>query len=75
MDEAEKYWDDLRAMMLTDGWKALVAELTDNAAVIDSILTTRDEADLNYKKGQLNIIASLVGLENSIEQAEAQAND
>lgn len=75
MDEAEKYWDDLRVMMLTDGWKALIDELIEKEEVVDSIRQTKDEADLNYRKGQLSIIASLVDLENSIEQAEALAND
>lgn len=75
MDEAEKYWDDLRVMMLTDGWKALIEELIEKEGVVDSIRQTKDEADLNYRKGQLSIIASLVDLENSIEQAEALAND
>jgi hypothetical protein len=75
MDEAEKYWDDLRVMMLTDGWKALIEELTEKEEVVDSVRQTKDEADLNYRKGQLSIIASLVDLENSIEQAEALAND
>lgn len=75
MDEAEKYWDDLRVMMLTDGWKALIEELIEKEGVVDSVRQTKDEADLNYRKGQLSIIASLVDLENSIEQAEALAND
>ena len=75
MDEAEKYWDDLRVMMLTDGWKALIEELTEKEGVVDSVRQTKDEADLHYRKGQLSIIASLVDLENSIEQAESLAND
>tara|TARA_R100000951_G_C2598527_1_gene167426 strand:+ start:571 stop:798 length:228 start_codon:yes stop_codon:yes gene_type:complete len=75
MDEAQKYWDDLRVMMLTDGWKALIEELSEKAVVVDSVLQARDEADLHFRKGQLNIIFSLTGLEDSIEQAEAQAND
>jgi hypothetical protein len=75
MDETEKYWDDLRVMMLTDGWKALIEELIEKEEAVDSIRHTKDEADLNYRKGQLSIIASLVDLENSIEQAEALAND
>jgi hypothetical protein len=75
MDEAEKYWDDLRVMMLTDGWKALIEELIEKEEAVDSVRQTKDEADLNYRKGQLSIIASLVDLENSIEQAEALAND
>tara|TARA_R110002110_G_scaffold253209_1_gene469096 strand:+ start:837 stop:1064 length:228 start_codon:yes stop_codon:yes gene_type:complete len=75
MDEAEKYWDDLRVMMLTDGWKALIEELIEKEGVVDSVRQTKDEADLNYRKGQLSIIASLVDLENSIEQAESLAND
>ncbi len=75
MDEAQKYWDDLRVMMLTDGWKALIEELIEKEGAVDSVRQTKDEADLNYRKGQLSIIASLVDLENSIEQAEALAND
>ncbi len=75
MNDEQQYWDDMREMMLTAGWKALVEELEGNATVIDSVLQAKDEADLNFRKGQLNILASLLNLENSIEQAEAQAND
>lgn len=75
MDAEQQYWDDMREMMLTAGWKALHEELEANAAVIDSVLQAKDEADLNFRKGQLNIISSFLNLENSIEQAEAQAND
>lgn len=75
MDEEHKYWEDLRDMMLTDGWKALIEELTGNSKVIDSVLQAKDEADLYFRKGQLNILTSLINLENSVEQAEAQAND
>ena len=75
MNDEQQYWDDMREMMLTAGGKALVEELEGNATVIDSVLQAKDEADLNFRKGQLNILASLLNLENSIEQAEAQAND
>tara|TARA_R110000737_G_scaffold80132_1_gene112245 strand:- start:4192 stop:4419 length:228 start_codon:yes stop_codon:yes gene_type:complete len=75
MDEEQKYWDDMRDMMLTAGWKALVEELTNNAEAVDSVLQAKDEADLHFRKGQLNILTSIINLENSVEQAEAQAND
>ena len=60
--EEQKYWDDLNDMTLTDGWKALVKELQANAIVINSVTHTKDEADLNFRKGQLNIIHSIINL-------------
>jgi hypothetical protein len=75
MDAEQQYWDDLRAMMLTPGWKALVDELTANATIINSVVQVKDENDLHFRKGQLNIIATITNLENSVEQAEAQLDD
>lgn len=60
--DEQKYWDDLNSMTLTAGWKTLVEELTANAAVINSVTHTKDEADLNFRKGQLNIIHSIINL-------------
>ena len=54
----DKYFDDMRELMLMDGWKHLVSELTTNANVIDSVVNTKDENELQFRKGQLNIIMS-----------------
>lgn len=75
MTETEQYWEDMRDMMLTPGWKHLKEELQANADVINSVFHTKDEADLKYRQGQLNIIGTIVNLEQTVENAEAQDND
>lgn len=70
MTEDEKYYDNLRIMFTTDGWKSLLEELENNAKVINSVLSTKDSSDLSFRKGQLNIIGSLLNLEESIKANE-----
>lgn len=60
--DEQKYLEDLNDMRLTAGWKTLIEELKANASVINSVTHTKDEADLNFRKGQLNIIHSIINL-------------
>lgn len=60
--EEQKYLEDLNDMQLTAGWKTLIEELKANADVINSVIHTKDEADLNFRKGQLNVINSIINL-------------
>jgi hypothetical protein len=60
--EEQKYLEDLNDMQLTAGWKTLIEELKANAAAINSVTHTKDEADLYFRKGQLNVINSIINL-------------
>jgi len=74
----ENYYNLYDDLFLTDGWKQFVADFTKNANVINSVEATTDNDDLRFRKGQLNIIASIIHLEEMIKQsreaAEAEGN-
>jgi len=68
--ELQRYFDNYDDLFLTDGWKQLVKELSDNANVINSVEATKDSDDLQFRKGQLNIIASIVHFQDIIRQSQ-----
>ena len=71
--ELELYYRNMYNMFSSDGWKQLQEDLQNNAAVINSVELTKDNADLRFRKGQLAVIANLLNLEAQIEAAETQA--
>jgi len=74
MTDDEKYYEDLRMMFTTDGCKSLLEELENNAKIINSVLSTKDDLDLQFRKGQLNIIGSILNLEETVKNNEEAAN-
>lgn len=63
-------------MFRTDGWKILMDELKNNALQINSVEVTKDVDDLNFRKGQLNILAFMLNMESTIEHyIEEGSND
>ena len=65
--DQEKYVDSMFEMFRTSGWKMLMEDLTKNATNINSVEATKDNEDLMFRKGQLNIIAFLSSLETQVE--------
>lgn len=65
--DQEKYIDSMFEMFRTSGWKMLMEDLTKNATNINSVEATKDNEDLMFRKGQLNIIAFLSSLETQVE--------
>lgn len=72
--ETEVYYNNYFELFRTKGWKQLVEELVNNSLVINNISSTKDDLDLNFRKGQLNILGSLVNLETTIQNAFEEAN-
>ena len=66
-NEDDKYVDAMFEMFRTKGWKMLIDDLSKNELNINSVRDTKDSEDLNVRKGQLNILASLVSLETQVE--------
>ena len=63
-------------MFATDGWKVLMEEFKSNALQINSVEATKDNDDMYFRKGQLNIIAFLLNMESTIEHyANEGSND
>jgi hypothetical protein len=65
--ETEKHYQSLKDMFRTDGWKVLMDELRNNALQINSVEATKDNEELNFRKGQLNILAFVLNMESTVE--------
>jgi hypothetical protein len=73
--ELEVYYNTYRDLFVTDGWKQLVTDLLQNANVINSVESTKDNEDLYFRKGQLAILAHVINLEAQIQAAEEQIEE
>lgn len=67
-EETLKYYESLTDMCMTQGWKNLMEEYRALALSTNSVENTRDDKDLYYRKGQIDIIARLLNTESTIEK-------
>jgi|TARA_B100001094_G_scaffold329353_1_gene391897 hypothetical protein len=72
--ETEKYYDSLADMFMTEGWKGLLDELRANAVNINSVEATKDNDDLMFRKGQLNILSLILNLESTIDHIRKEGS-
>ena len=72
----EQFINDRLAMMESEGWLDLIADLETIQEGVVNIDTMTDEKDLWEAKGQLNILRFLLTLENTtkitLEQSEEE---
>ena len=72
----KRFIEDRLAMMESEGWLDLVADLKNIQTNVVDIDTMSDEKDLWEAKGQLNILRFLLTLENTtkinLEQSEEE---
>jgi hypothetical protein len=70
----ERFIEDRLAMMESEGWLDLIADLQNIQSSVVDIDTMTDDKDLWEAKGQLNILRFLLTLENTtkitLEQSE-----
>ena len=71
--ELETYFNNYFAMFRSEGWKQLISDLQGNVGQINSVEMTTDNDNLNFRKGQLAILATILNLEAQIENAQEQA--
>ena len=71
MTEDEKYVDSMYEMFRTDGWKQLLDDLQKNIVNINSVEATKDNEDMWFRKGQLNILTFIISLEAQVENMDA----
>ena len=72
--ETQTYYDNYFSLFITDGWKQLTSEFTNNANNINSIEATKDSNDMYFRKGQLNVLAHLINMENIVSTNYEEAN-
>lgn len=65
--ELEQYYNTYFDLFRSEGWKQFIGELSQNALGINNLEQTKDEADMYFRKGQLNVLNSVINLENMIE--------
>jgi hypothetical protein len=70
----EEYFGEMKIMFQSKGWEMLIQELVNNASVIDSIQATKDERDLDFRRGQLAVLSFLINLEEQIKRAESEGD-
>ena len=73
--EFETYYNSMTDLLSSDGWKYLIADLSNNAIAINSVEQTKDSEDLYFRKGQLTVIANLLNLEEQMELLRQQQED
>ena len=72
--EVQEYYDKYFSLFLTDGWKQLLEDFNNNAIQINSVEATKDSDDLHFRKGQLNVLAHLLNMENIVKANYEEAS-
>ena len=73
--ELEKYYRSFEEMFRTDGWKNLLEDIKGSAEQVNSVEACKDDKDLNFRKGQLVVMANMLNLEAQIESAKEQQEE
>jgi hypothetical protein len=72
--ETQTYYDQYFSLFLTDGWKQLIQDFSNNALQINSLEAVKDSDDMYFRKGQLNVLAHLINMETIVSTNYEEAN-
>jgi hypothetical protein len=72
--ETQTYYDQYFSLFLTDGWKQLIQDFSNNALQINSLEAAKDADDMYFRKGQLNVLAHLINMETIVTTNYEEAN-
>jgi hypothetical protein len=78
VDQAtEKYFNDYFSLFRSDGWQTFIKELQANVVSINNLQQVKDADDMNFRKGQLDVLVSILNMETSMEatREEAESED
>lgn len=70
--ELQAYYDARFSMMATQGWTDLVDDATEMFKAVNNLAPVVNEADLYYRKGQLDILQWVLSLRDSSAAAYDQ---
>ena len=71
--DLEVYFNNYFEMFRSEGWKELLKDFQQNVVNINSVEHTTDADNLHFRKGQLAILATIVNLENQMDNAHKNA--
>ncbi len=66
--ETEKYQEAMFALFRSKGWKYLVEDLEKEQEIAEELRTCRDNNDLKFRQGQLDIIALILNKPAEVER-------
>ena len=72
MTENEQYVSDMQDLFMTEGWKILVEEMTETVDLLTDIRNITKIEQLEFNKGMLAMINSLINLPYEIEGIEEE---
>jgi hypothetical protein len=76
MDKAlQDYYENRFEMMSSTGWKDLIEDATEMLNEYGNINNLNSEADLFFRKGQVDILTWLVSLKDVSERAWEELNE
>ena len=73
MTEDEKYVSHMQDLFMTEGWKLLIEEMTETADLLTDIRNITKIEQLEFNKGMLAMISSLINLPYEIEGIEEES--
>lgn len=73
--DLEKYQQAMFALFRQQGWEFLVEELQNLHDDIAQLEAVRDNDDLKFRQGQLNVIARIMRLPDDVEGLEIDAEN
>lgn len=62
----ENYFDLMRTLAESDGYLALLRDFGEQRTSINSVESTASDKDLWFRKGQLNVINTLLNLRDNV---------
>jgi hypothetical protein len=73
--QLEEYYNNYFDLFNNKGYKQLIEDLKANVVVINNVDAVKDESDMYFRKGQLNVLASLLSFETTIYNAFEEINN
>jgi|TARA_B110000914_G_scaffold210061_1_gene208907 hypothetical protein len=73
MTEDEKYVSDMQNLFMTEGWKILIEEMQETVTLLTDIRNITKIEQLEFNKGMLAMINSLINLPYEIEGIEEES--
>ena len=67
--DLQDYYEARFDMMASQGWKDLIEDADKMSIQYNNLFEVSDEAQLNFKKGQIDILLWLLSLKETSEQA------
>lgn len=67
--DLQKYYEDRFDMMSSQGWKDLMEDVDKMSINYNNLYSVSTEAELNFKKGQIDILLWLLSLKETSEKA------